>query len=336
MMQKEEHQEHSSNDTETPNRNQQSNLFHGLFNIWSGFAGIITLIAGVLFIFQSITAGIWTTLLAVCLFLIGIHFDLDARFGKKSLLICPIIGVACVVIVIIIQHSLNVKEKLAEKWSEKDTVMINGKSIPLNSIKGAKAEAIKEITIPYSSLANLGTYDSAKQSVVTESDSMPITIKSSKPIYRSKRNKAANPNILPPFVGLKYIRVDTFTVSQHFSGTITLINSGGSPAYHFKTMVELQMYVMPPTERVPFGVDSKGHYPSDFTFANGTEVEIHPFSNYPINQYEYDEIISGRAKLYVRGIMRFDDVLGQPDTLTFCLIYRPELKNLAFCENENN
>ncbi len=248
------------------------------------------------------------------------------RNHAKTFLIIAIV----LILLAIPIHYFGEKQKInSDKSSiKKDSIFINGKLIPLDSIKNAKSEMIKQVTIPYSSLADFKESDTTKKSLL-------IT-----PLKSKKNNKrsvvpTANTNLdsirMLPFIGVKYFKHDGLTPSEYFQVHIVLANTGITPAYNFKFMTELRTSPIHHIQRVPFEGDSRGSYSGESTFLNGTEIQIHPKSFEPVSQEVYDKIISGTTKLYMRGIMRYDDIFGKPDTLTFCFEYLIERKEFAIC-----
>lgn len=114
---------------------------------------------------------------------------------------------------------------------------------------------------------------------------------------------------------------------------VKFVNSGKSPALKVFTFANLEIRDTPVPEPMP-------PLPTD---GAGSRAVLGPQSTYTIalkldkqTTQTIQEIIAGQKKVYVWGIVEYDDIFGVRHRTKFCLVNSSWTKNFNACGNNND
>ncbi|HEX4301238.1 MAG TPA: hypothetical protein VHZ78_00485 [Rhizomicrobium sp.] len=149
----------------------------------------------------------------------------------------------------------------------------------------------------------------------------------------SKRQLRAYLTIRTGFIGGQHKEV-----GHYFTHHPSLVNTGSTPAKNVRYKIKMDVFPVPLPSTVDLTIREQPIFAGDFAPQQVSSIEaVLPF--YLSEEDTWDVIwFGGRTKVYVYGVVMYEDVFGDPHETTFChwLVWRSGESRQTMTVNRHN
>jgi hypothetical protein len=210
------------------------------------------------------------------------------------------------------------KQADASITQAKASETIAGQNKELVGHAGEQAKAMQT-----QALASMAQAEAAKQSIGVAQITAKAAERSADMAAKSLRGER-------PVIFFKTVGIKTLAPNQPAHIDVRLRNSGKTTARHIALETDFILMVIPFSNALKYHGNSANDA-FDITLPAGDEMTLNVWTQFSIEEIQFNAIKSGIIKFFFYGRGQYTDDFGGNFTFTFCHVYDPETSTLIHC-----